>query len=423
MKSYKTIIIGGGISGVAAANELYESKSDFLLLEKKDVLGGLSTQYKHNDIYFDYSGHYFHFYKSSEAKSFVEKVLNLKTYKRLCKTHIYEKMINYPLQFHLSELDKDKADRVFKEMMAREERESISFDNMKEAFLHNFGQTLYNDFFYPFFMKYYRCSPQEITPGLYKGSIPVPSKDEVVLGYKGTKKLDTGYNATFLYPVNSSRELFDFYHKKFKENIILNSEVIKVDIDTKTLVTKNGEIYKYENIINTAGLKEFAQNIQEGLPICQYAEKLRNVSTFIFNCLLKSKLSDFSWAYLSDKDNIYYRAGYYPGDNVRCYLEASGKDNSPREYDEEKLFQEALKALKKCNMISDKDDILDYNIKFVPISYIIFDKNRESCTRIILEKLEKNNIYSCGRFGRWIYSSMGEDVLDGIKIAKKILTM
>ncbi|MBT8220273.1 MAG: FAD-dependent oxidoreductase [Bacteroidia bacterium] len=40
MKSFDTIVVGGGFAGIAAARELYKSKQSFLVLEARDRLGG-----------------------------------------------------------------------------------------------------------------------------------------------------------------------------------------------------------------------------------------------------------------------------------------------------------------------------------------------------------------------------------------------
>ncbi|MBU2615156.1 MAG: FAD-dependent oxidoreductase, partial [Elusimicrobia bacterium] len=53
----KTIIIGGGISGLAAA---YHLKNDYIIFEKENTAGGLCRSIKTGGFTFDYSGHFLH---------------------------------------------------------------------------------------------------------------------------------------------------------------------------------------------------------------------------------------------------------------------------------------------------------------------------------------------------------------------------
>ena len=51
---FDTVIIGGGIAGLTAANEL--KKSNILVLEKEEKCGGRTLSYKYGDYIFNEQG-------------------------------------------------------------------------------------------------------------------------------------------------------------------------------------------------------------------------------------------------------------------------------------------------------------------------------------------------------------------------------
>ena len=63
----KTLIIGGGITGLSAASFL--PHSDYLVLEKDSIPGGYCKTTIRGDYTWDYSGHFFHF-NNPEIKAY-----------------------------------------------------------------------------------------------------------------------------------------------------------------------------------------------------------------------------------------------------------------------------------------------------------------------------------------------------------------
>ncbi|MCP5108854.1 MAG: NAD(P)/FAD-dependent oxidoreductase, partial [bacterium] len=95
------VIIGAGVSGLTAARHL---AGDFFLLEKENVIGGLGTQYNAGGYWFDFAGHYFHFKDKSEIQRLVESVCVFKKFNRKSMTFAVNRLVPFPLQFHLSYL-------------------------------------------------------------------------------------------------------------------------------------------------------------------------------------------------------------------------------------------------------------------------------------------------------------------------------
>src|SRR6266850_1282535 len=57
MSHVRTLILGGGMSGLSCA---YHLKENYLLVEKSDEPGGLSRSIKQDGFVFDHTGHLLH---------------------------------------------------------------------------------------------------------------------------------------------------------------------------------------------------------------------------------------------------------------------------------------------------------------------------------------------------------------------------
>ena len=405
------LIIGAGISGISAAKNL---KRDFLILEKKGDIGGLSTQYKSGKYFFDYGGHYFHFKEKPEIKKYLEKFVNFKKYDRKSKVYIVNKYTPFPLQFHLSYLPSRLKNKILEEILNRTEKQS---NNLFEFIENNFGKKLSELFFKPFLSKYYCFDLKKIISNMDKGSIPIPDKKSVLQGFKGKKFSKIGYNPSFYYPEKSLKDFFNKYSNDIKKEIMLNEEVLAIDIDKKTVRTKNN-FFHYEFLINSIPLKKFLQIIKQKKNFPLHTNLL-NTSTLVTNVVLKRKRKNFHWVYLPENKFPFYRVGYYPGKKIPvCYLEKtiSNKTECNKNY----LLKDIIITLKKLNLIENKNEILYFDIKVIPISYIIFDKNWKNIVPQTLEKLKKFGIFSIGRYGAWNYTSMSDDVKSAIITANTI---
>ncbi len=402
-------IIGAGISGLSVADNL---KRDFKIFEKSDHIGGISTQYNSGGYWFDFSGHYFHFQKKEDVKKYVKRFSHLKKYRRDSRIFIFDKFVPYPVQYHLSHFPEKISKKIFEEITSGDLGVRI---NLADSLRSNFGDTLYEMFFRPFLTKYYRRDPANIIPEMDKGSIPVPDRKSVEEGLAGKDFSEKGYNADFYYPSRGLRVFIDKMGKKVAHNINYNEEVCKINIYDH-LITTNKREYKYSEIVNTMPLRNLARCLDPSPEWMEYSTLLESVSTIVVNVILNKKKHGFHWVYLPNESSDFYRAGYYPNHPATaCYLERSIENNEYFDYDE--IRKSAVSLMKKMEMIDDESDVIHLDILKIPDSYIIFNKEWNKTVPRMLGMLSKNNIYSIGRYGSWNYSSMSEDIKNGILTA------
>jgi len=402
-------IIGAGVSGLSVADNL---QRDFKIFEKTDHLGGISTQYNSEGYWFDFSGHYFHFQKKEDVKKYVKRFSRLKGYKRDSRIFIFDKFVPYPIQYHLSYFHEKISKKILKEIISR--TPSVE-TNLEDSLRSNFGDTLYELFFRPFMTKYYRRDLAEIVPEMDKGSIPVPDRKSVEEGLAGKDFSDKGYNTKFYYPSGGLKIFVEKMGENVVHSINYNEEVCKINIYDH-MITTNKREYKYSEIVNTMPLRNLVRCLD---PIPKWVEDsnlLESVSTIVVNVILNKKKHNFHWVYLPEESSDFYRAGYYPNHpNIACYLERSIGNNEYFDCDE--IRKSAVSLMKKLEMIDYESDVIHLDILKIPDSYIIFNKEWNKIVPRMLDLLSRNSIYSIGRYGSWNYSSMSEDIKNGILTA------
>lgn len=403
-------IIGAGISGLSVADNLNE---DFAILEKSDHPGGLATQFRSGKYWFDFSGHYFHFSGKEDIRKYIEQFSLFEEYKRDSRIYMFGKMIPFPVQYHLSHFPGKTGYKILEEMKRRTLKD---YKNLKESLLGNFGETLYEVFFRPFMTKYYGRDLSEIIPEMDRGSIPVPDLESVEEGLSGKNFSDKGYNPVFYYPSDNLRTFIGNIEKKLPKKIRYNETVLEVNLRDRKIKTSRGE-YPFTKLVNTIPLRDFINILNPSPDWTVDTKMLESVSTMVVNLILRKKRESFHWVYLPDESSGFYRAGYYPAHpDIACYLERSL--NEGEGYDLEEVRGDVLILLKNLNMIVSEDDIIHMDVRVIPCSYTIFNKEWKNTVPGLLGKLKENNVYSIGRYGSWNYSSMSDDIKSGIETAE-----
>ncbi len=407
------LIIGAGISGLSAAHHL---GTDYLILEKQDHVGGLASQYRSGGCWFGFGGHYFHFKDKPEIKEYLEGFTRFIEYKRKSKVFALNRYIPFPIQSHLSYLPRGLKKAILAEILSSQD---TGKENLQEYLESNFGRTLFEFFFKPFLSKYYAADLSRLAADMDKGSIPLPDKQTSAAGYRGEKFSKLGYNPVFYYPENSLRGFMRDYSQDIvhKPVLQLNEEVVEIDLDHRKVKT-TASTFAYDYLINTMPLKHLLKIIKQGERFPPY-QNLQHTSTLVVNVLLKQRRKRFHWVYLPEEQFPFYRLGFYPGQKEPVsYLEKTAVHGSP--LDKNTLLEEITFTLEKLTVIENRSEIIYFDPRFIPVSYILFDKNWQKTVPPTLEILQNHGIYSIGRYGAWNYTSMSDDIKLAIQAAQQI---
>ncbi|OGF46437.1 MAG: hypothetical protein A2231_12745 [Candidatus Firestonebacteria bacterium RIFOXYA2_FULL_40_8] len=414
-------ILGGGLSGLSAAFHLRKAGKEFLLFEKEEKIGGLSSSFLINKFSFDYTGHFLHF-KTKYGKALVSSFLrnNLKAHERIASVYTAGEYIPYPFQVNYRKLKNKiiaaECDKGL-EKIARIKK-SEGFKTFKEWIIGTMGEGIAKHFMLPYNEKLYKSDLSKLLPAGPATYIPDIKE----------KKKAYGYNTSFFYPKEGgSGALAKAINEKVFDRILYCAEVTGIKGNT-VVFNKNRGVSGFDSVISTIPLPELVL-LLKGAPesVLKAAKKLKYVSVFALNLGIgRAGINKNNWIYFSDPKISFYRVGFYsnvskklcPPWTSSLYAEVSIKQGE--KLDEKKLVEKIKKDLIRTGILKKHDSIIAEQKLFMKYAYVIFDLNYYKNMAVINKYLKKRKIISIGRYGAWNYSAMEDALLDGKRAADSV---
>ena len=415
----KYLIIGAGISGLSFANYI---KDDYIILEKENEVGGYCRTIKQGDFTWDYAGHFFHFKTDEFKKLFIDNIdKNDIIYKDKCTKILYkDKLIDYPFQSHIHELEKQEFIDCLYDLFNRNEKQE--YNNFLDMLYCKFGKSIVEKFLKPYNEKLYACDLQTLDKDAMGRFFPYVDIKQIVDNMKESK--DDSYNNNFLYPRNGADTFINIlYNNLDKERVKLNTRIDYIDEENKIAKTSDGEEYEYEYLINTAPLNHFLKLFNN----YEY-DKLENELSYnkvlVFNLGFnkKSKYTQEHWMYIPDKNVNYYRIGFYDNildtNKLSMYVEI-GFDKKAN-IDIQNQLEETLKNLKEHGIIDDEMVLEEHISIIMDPAYVHINRETDEKLNKLKENFKENNIYTIGRYGSWTYCSMEDCMIQAKSIIENI---
>ena len=424
-----TLIIGAGISGCAAAQELQSEGIDYFLLEKNIVPGGLCRSISIGDAHFDYAGHYLHLarYKSPSQIPYAKQD-DKKWQKVERKSAIYidGNFIPAPFQYNLYALPEPIRSHCINSY-----RKRSSYDgeqSFKTYLLSGFGKDICEVFLFPYNTKQLAISIDMLSIDSIKRFFPYPDEEKIENGYTGNGKLNTlGYNNYFWYPKNNGIGLLTSGIAKGLTNLQTGCTVTTIDLNRKCVYTSLGEFY-FRKLLSSIPLKNFCE-ITTNMQLNLLAGKLSHNRVLCLNLLLKSSLpkniKNYHWIYIADRQIPCYRIGVYsniptkftPHNRTSLYVEVaySHIDNPPLL---DSIISNVLSSLEKLGWVH-RDDCITISANWIECGYVHFTQNFREVKGEIQSLLKEYNVYLIGRYGQWDYLSMEDSIISGINRAQE----
>jgi UDP-galactopyranose mutase len=429
MSRRKIIILGAGLAGLSAAWHLQKKGITPLIFEKEKEAGGLCRSKNLQGFTFDYCGHLLHF-KYRYTFDLIRDLLkdNLLKHRKNAWIYSHDRFTRYPFQANLYGLPKSVIKECllgFIEVNANSRFEKKTKPSFLNWINHTFGEGIARHFMIPYNTKFWTVSPSELTCKWFDGFIPVPTLRDILSGTIGENKKVFGYNAIFWYPKKGGIQEIPRILSSRIRNIHTLYEAEQIDLKNKQVYFKNGKKYRYDILFFTLPLPEIS-NLCRDLPvkIITSLQRLRYNSIFNLNLGIdKRNISDRHWIYFPEKNFIFFRAGFpsnfssesVPPNASSLYIEVAYSKEKP--IDKNTIVQRIIKDLTTANIISPLDKILVKDINDIKYGYIIYDRLREEAVGKIKKFLNKNNIFSLGRYGSWSYLSMEDVLWEGRRVA------
>ena len=386
----KTLIIGGGITGLSAASFL--PHSDYLVLEKDSIPGGYCKTTIRGDYTWDYSGHFFHF-NNPEIKNYILENMESEMLQVTKITDIDYKrnIIDFPFQFNIDQLPEKEYKECLEDLNNLGETDLSTFKSFVRSTL---GKGICDKFIIPYNEKLYACDLDEL--------------EYDSMGRFFPKSKSKSYNNTFIYPKDGSYEYIKSVFKRLNSNkILLNTELINLDLENKIAKTNKGDI-KFDQLISTLPFNKINPN-----------PKLSANKVAVFNLGFdKGTPIKTHWRYFPGQE-VFYRVGFYNNilgqEKLSLYVEIGLKETD--QIHEEILLDKVLADLQSCKIIDDHQ-LIDYQFLVMNPAYVHITKDSKKIYNEWCQKYNPQGIYSIGRYGSWTYCSIEDNIIEAQQTTK-----
>lgn len=418
MSKFRTIIIGFGPSGIGAALKTKKG----IIIEKNSVPGGLSRSYKYKSATYDLGGHSFHT-PHEEVKNLIKKNTKIFLQKRNAKCFVKKKIINYPFQKNFKEIGDVKITKECEMGLSNAETKN---ENYHEFIKTKFGYGISKHFMMPYNLKLWGNNLRRMSTKWTSERIAEVKNQK--FDTKGGKRKPLQSDTKVGYPSkNGFGQIFDDLSKKVKLQKKFNKKIKKIDLNKKSILLDNNELYYYSNIVSTISILDLLKCIN-GVPkrIINLSKKLEYLSLYLVVAIIKGKIkTSIQRIYSSEKK-------YFPGKvalnhNSSNYLrntkehaimgEISYGKNKKKPIHVKKNF---IKFLIDTKIIKNKNEIKKMITHDIQYSYPVPTHEKSFIIKQIKNWLKKYNIYTVGRFAEWDYINSDEALRRGLEIGSKI---
>ena len=420
--STKNLIIGAGLSGLSVAHFLGDE--DYLILEKDSTPGGYCRTIPHDKYVWDYAGHFYHFRTEKYRDLFLSMVEEDEIIRQKKNTKIYykDKLIDYPFQTNIHQLDKEEFIECLHDLYFREE--TADFDDFLSMLYAKFGKSITEKFLRPYNEKLYATDLHNLDKDAMGRFFPYADFKQVMESIGNVTKKT--YNDEFMYLKKGTGYFIDkLYNSLDKTKIRLNTGVKAIDTTAKTVETTDGQKIHYDNLINTAPYNVFLKLLGDE-KYATLSDELSYNKVLVLNLGFDKPSPNYTqehWLYFPDKQLNFYRIGFYNNilnqNDLSVYVEIGFPKNTT-EIDVEKELADALDGMKKVGIIDSEMQLVDKNILIMDPAYVHISTRESKLVDETFAELENKNIYTLGRYGRWTYNCMEDCVQLADELVEKI---
>jgi protoporphyrinogen oxidase len=346
---------------------------------------------------------------------------------------IFGRWVPYPFQDNINCLAEEKTLECVLGLIEAEKgrRKPKNFDDWLLA---TFGSGIAKCFSFPYNKKVWAYPLEKMSRDWIGQRVNIVDTKKVlenIIYHRSSE--NWGPNKNFIYPLHGGTGgLFNQFTPLVKNNLYLGKEIVSVDIEEKKIRLKEGDEAKYDILINTMPLDKFI-GIAKVRRLYREASNLKHNGVLIVGIgLEKESPSDKCWMYFPEDNCPFYRVTYLsnyspfnvPGKGYYSLMCETSYSEFKKE-DKKTIIERTIQGLINTKLIGERDrkKIVNKYLIDAPYAYPIPTLFRDKALRKIQPFLEKNQIFSRGRFGAWKYEvgNMDQSVMQGVEIIDRLL--
>ena len=423
------VIIGGGLTGLVAGEQLAGMGVAVTVLEREAEAGGACRSIAADGYVFDYTGHLLHVARD-ETMKYLEQAgvwSDLAVHERRAAVVIGGEITPYPVQINTHGLAPEvRRDCLLGFVRAWARDSGTEPKDFRQWVLDRFGDGLGRHFFFPYNSKLYRVEPEELSLDWVGRYVPKPKIEDVVDGALGLYQHPVGYNAVFRYPKSGGIRLLPDTVAAQTKGLELESDVTRVHLGERWVEIAGGERRSWDRLVSTISLPALLDRLADELPseVADARRALRWVRVLNLALGVEGEApSREHWLYFPDPQLPFYRVGFpsnhgelAPAGHHTVSVEVS---LDPGSGDVEAIAEQAQTSLVDAGLL-DEAAVRVRRVTVVDPAYVVFDHKRRDAVAVLRRFLGEHSVMLAGRWAEWKYSAMEDAILDGIRIARRL---
>lgn len=423
------MVLGAGLAGLSAAEELARRGQDVVVVEKLPVSGGLAATVHDNGFSYDLGPHRFHT-NNQDVLRFVQGLpgIDLMQLERVSRIRLLDRYFKYPLSFGnvLSTMPLHRGAGMMLSFMGEKirgvfsPREQNSFEGWV---LSRFGRELYELYLAPYNRKLWGMEPSALSADWASQRITVPSlaglvRETVFPSRNAIRSLVS----TFHYPRGGIGEISTRLEKQIEScggTFLFSNEPLSVSRSGgRWSIQLTDGVLEADRMISTIPLNRFT-GLLGGLlhdDVHRAASSLRFRSLVFLTVLLKGDVEPRDhWIYTSEDRYLFNRLSIsrnfdtdVPSQIVFEFscLEGDETWNMSRE----ELLRSTIPGAEHLGLFS-ADEVSGSHVSRAAHAYPIYDLDYTRNTACVLNALEAvQGSVTCGRQGLFRYNNMDHSI-------------
>ena len=420
----RTLILGGGLSGITLAHLLRRRGQQVTVLEAEERIGGLCRSRTENGFTFDTGGSHIIFSRDTEVLEFMQNVLSSNREKRTRNTRIMYRdiLVKYPFENGLASLPKDDLffciNEFIKTYVQSEKGEIPPPANFAEWIYATFGKGIAELYMIPYNEKIWNYPPASMSAHWVEGRVPRPPVEDVIRSAIGIETEGYTHQSVFTYPAEGGIEaLVASIASGIEDCIVTGFPVRSLEFRDGAWEASDGKrTSRGDRVISTIPLPHLMPCLDDvPVRVQEAIRALRYNSVCCVQVGIRGTVPDISWLYIPDREQSLANRISFPS-NFSSHVAPAGHagilaeitynegDEVSRMTDSD-LVSHVIKSLERMGFLT-PEQVVHTAVDHQKFAYVVYDLAYPENIRIIREFFQAKGITLVGRFSRFEYLNM-----------------